>query len=75
MGLSQDELQRLRSAHQITAEDELLTPAEVAALFRVNVKSVSRWAKEGRLSCVRTLGGHRRFFRAEVMALLGVKRG
>ena len=43
------------------AQDELLTPAEVAAMFRVDPKTVTRWAQAGKLSAVRTLGGHRRF--------------
>jgi excisionase family DNA binding protein len=41
-------------------DDALLTPAEVAALFRVDPKTVTRWAKDGKLSSIRTLGGHRR---------------
>ncbi|MGH3796016.1 MAG: BldC family transcriptional regulator [Pseudonocardiaceae bacterium] len=49
----------------------LLTPAEVGALFRVNPRTVSRWAATGRIGSVRTLGGHRRFREAEVRALLG----
>ena len=44
----------------------LLTPAEVAARFRVDPKTVTRWAKDGRLPCIRTLGGHRRFWRSDV---------
>ena len=50
--------------------DELLTPAEVAALFRVNPKTVSRWAQTGKLSSIRTLGGHRRYRLAEVRQYL-----
>jgi excisionase family DNA binding protein len=49
----------------------LLTPAEVAALFRVDPKTVTRWAKQGRLASIRTLGGHRRYDEAQVRALLG----
>lgn len=52
---------------------ELLTPAEVAAMFRVHPKTVTRWAKAGKLNCIRTLGGnggHRRFYADEVRALL-----
>jgi excisionase family DNA binding protein len=55
----------------IAAEDNaLLTPAEVAALFRVNAKTVTRWARAGKITAVRTLGGHRRFRRDEVEAQL-----
>ena len=50
---------------------ELLTPAEVARLFAVDPKTVSRWAQLGKLTCIRTLGGHRRFKSDEVYALLG----
>jgi excisionase family DNA binding protein len=49
---------------------ELLTPSEVAALFKVAPKTVTRWADEGLLSTVKTLGGHSRFFREQVEALL-----
>jgi len=50
--------------------EQLLTPGEVAAMFRVEPKTVSRWAKVGKLSSIRTLGGHRRFREAEVRQLL-----
>jgi excisionase family DNA binding protein len=52
--------------------ETLLTPAEVAALFRVDPKTVTRWARSGKLSAIRTLGGHRRFLESEVLALMGV---
>jgi len=48
----------------------LLTPTEVATIFRVDPKTVTRWAKAGRISCVRTLGGHRRYREREVRDLL-----
>jgi excisionase family DNA binding protein len=51
--------------------EALLTPAEVAALFRVDPKTVTRWAKAGKLSSIRTLGGHRRYRETEVRTLLG----
>ncbi len=48
----------------------LLTPGEVAALFRVDPKTVTRWAAAGRIGSIRTPGGHRRFRESEVRALL-----
>lgn len=42
----------------------------MAALFGVDPKTVTRWAKVGKLSCIRTLGGHRRYRAVEVHALL-----
>ncbi|HCT77526.1 MAG TPA: DNA-binding protein [Micromonosporaceae bacterium] len=50
--------------------DRLLTPGEVAALFRVDPKTVTRWAAAGRIGSIRTPGGHRRFRESEVKALL-----
>lgn len=52
-------------------QEVLLTPAEVAKLFRVDPKTVTRWAKAGKLTAVRTLGGHRRYRKSEVHSLLG----
>jgi excisionase family DNA binding protein len=52
------------------AENELLTPGEVAIMFRVNPKTVTRWARSGKISAVRTLGGHRRFKASEIRRFL-----
>lgn len=57
------------------ATEPLLTPAEVAALFRVDPKTVTRWAQQGKISSVRTLGGHRRYRESEVQGLLRVPEG
>lgn len=47
-----------------------MTPGEVAVLFKVDPKTVTRWAAVGRVRSIRTPGGHRRFYRAEIMALV-----
>jgi excisionase family DNA binding protein len=49
---------------------DLMTPAEVAAVFRVDPKTVTRWAASGRIASIRTPGGHRRYKREVVEALL-----
>jgi len=60
----------------MTSEQEvLLTPAEVASLFRVDPKTVTRWAKAGKLTSIKTLGGHRRYKDSEVKALLNSVSG
>ena len=63
-----------RDARPVTearpARDRLLTPGEVATLFRVDPKTVTRWAAAGRIGSIRTPGGHRRFRESEVRALL-----
>lgn len=51
-------------------QDQLLTPGEVASLFRVDPKTVTRWATAGRIGSIRTPGGHRRFRESEVRTLL-----
>jgi excisionase family DNA binding protein len=55
--------------------DALLTPGEVAELFRVDPKTVTRWAQAGKLTSIRTLGGHRRFLAVEVHELMDDTRG
>jgi excisionase family DNA binding protein len=54
----------------MTGGDRLLTPGEVAGLFRVDPKTVTRWANAGRLTSIKTPGGHRRYRESEVRALL-----
>lgn len=50
--------------------DKLLTPGEVAVLFRVDPKTVTRWAKDGKIGAIRTPGGHRRYKESEIRAVL-----
>ena len=54
----------------VAGADRLLTPGEVALFFRVDPKTVARWAIARQLSSIRTPGGHRRFRESEVRALL-----
>jgi excisionase family DNA binding protein len=54
----------------VEARDRLLTPGEVASLFRVDPKTVTRWAAAGRINSIRTPGGHRRFRESEIRELL-----
>jgi excisionase family DNA binding protein len=64
--MSQNNLSHL----SVSGQENLLTPAEVAAQFRVDPKTVTRWAKAGKLTSIKTLGGHRRYKESEVNALL-----
>lgn len=55
---------------------DLLGTSEVAALLGVSPNTVTRWARERRLPCLRTLGGHHRFDRAVIEAMLAdLRRG
>lgn len=54
---------------------DLLTPGEVAALFRVVPKTLARWARDEQIQCIRTPGGHRRYRAADVRKLLAFKKG
>ena len=51
-------------------QEQLLTPSELASMFRVNPKTVTRWARAGKLNAIRTLGGHRRFKLSEIQRCL-----
>ncbi len=56
---------------RVKEEDELLTSGEVASLFRVDPKTVARWAKAGKIASITTPGGRKRFRESEVRRLLG----
>ena len=61
---------RMESMVPQPTEPRYLRTAQVAELLHVSPKTVSRWAQEGMLPCLRTLGGHRRYPDAEIRALL-----
>lgn len=54
----------------LDAAEDLLTPGEVAHLLRVDPETVLRWKKDGKLSSVRTPGGHRRYPKGRISELL-----
>ena len=49
---------------------EYLTRAQVAAMLGVSPNTVARWARNGRIPCQMTLGGHRRFDRNHILELM-----
>lgn len=56
------------------SEPKHLTASQAAALLQVSPKTVSRWAKEGKLPFMKTLGGHRRYPEAEIRELVNQLR-
>ena len=56
--------------HHDDAPERMLATRDVAALFSVDPSTVQDWANAGKLSVIRTLGGHRRYRESEVRALL-----
>ena len=58
-----------RAASAANGRRSYLRAAEAAALLHVSPKTISRWAREGKLGHVVTLGGHRRFSREDIEAL------
>ena len=57
-------------ADEAPEERPYLTPGQVAALLHVSPKTVNRWADMGLIPCITTLGGHRRFHRDSVDAVV-----
>lgn len=51
-------------------DDPLLTAKEVAAKMRVNPRTVTNWVRQGKLTAIRTFGGHYRFRKSEVDKLV-----
>jgi excisionase family DNA binding protein len=60
---------------QIRPDTRLLTPAEAAAILRVDPKTVTRWARDGKLPSIRTPGGHRRYSESHVREFLSSSKG
>lgn len=58
------------TADEENAQEILLSPGQVAAIFGVDPKTVTRWEKAGKIGSTRTMGNHRRYKRSEVYALL-----
>src|ERR671918_1334516 len=69
-GLGSEKGRAMAEQHKGSEAPSYLRPAEVADLLSVSPKTVSRWAKEGRLPFMRTLGGHRRYPEAEIRELV-----
>jgi excisionase family DNA binding protein len=59
----------MASRREQTSKSSYLLPSEVAEVRQVSPKTVTRWAKEGKLASRRTLGGHRRYARADIESL------
>jgi excisionase family DNA binding protein len=64
-----ERLMGMAQPHQHAQADVYIRTAQAAKILRVSPKTVSRWAKEGRLPHVVTLGGHRRFPAAAIRQL------
>ena len=63
---------KIKKDSQMSGKNRMMTPGEVASLFRVDPKTVTRWAVSGKIPSVQTPGGHRRFRREVVAELLDV---
>lgn len=50
---------------------EYFNSEEAARILGVNVSTIKRWTDEGKLSCIKTAGGHRKFLMEHLSAFLG----
>jgi excisionase family DNA binding protein len=60
----------MASRREQASKASYLLPSEVAEVLQVSPKTVTRWAKEGKLPSRRTLGGHHRYARADIESLV-----
>jgi excisionase family DNA binding protein len=51
-------------------KSQLLRTSDVAALFHVSERTISDWARRGRIPSVQTPGGHRRYPAAEIRRIM-----
>jgi excisionase family DNA binding protein len=54
----------------VPTQPRYILPSEAAEILLVSPKTISRWAAEGRLPFMRTLGGHRRYEEQAIRQLL-----
>lgn len=59
-----------RSGKDIDLLPDILTPAQVADMFCVDPKTVSRWCASGKIKAFRTPGNHRRFRKSDLIPFL-----
>jgi excisionase family DNA binding protein len=52
------------------SSERLMTPAEVAAVLHVDANTLARWSDAGKLTAIRTPGGHRRYLASEVVRII-----
>jgi len=52
----------------VTPESDYVRPGDAARYLHVSPKTINRWANDGKIPCVLTLGGHRRFRREDIDA-------
>ncbi len=51
-------------------DPEFLTAGQAAAMMGVSPRTIVKWSKEGKLPHQMTLGGHRRYMRHQIQAIL-----
>ena len=59
-----------RSLSGMAGPESLLSRSQVAQMFNVSPSTITRWADEGKLVCIRTLGGHRRYQKESITQLV-----
>jgi excisionase family DNA binding protein len=51
-------------------KDDFVQAGVVAQMLHVSPKTIARWATEGQIPSVRTLGGHRRFHKPTIQTII-----
>lgn len=52
--------------------ERLYTMKEASKLLGVHIRTIQKWDKEGKIRCVRTIGGKRRVPESEIKRILGI---
>lgn len=63
-------IDRFTRERMAAGQEVLLTPGQVAEIFRVSPKAVAHWATRGWIPCIKLPSGHRRYYWSDVRKLL-----
>jgi excisionase family DNA binding protein len=58
--------------HVPVEQRDWMMPSEAAAVLNIAAKTLSTWARNGRVGCTKTIGGHRRFAKTEIHRVLAI---
>jgi excisionase family DNA binding protein len=60
-------------SHLPVSQRDWMFPREAAEVLQISPKTLSNWVRRGQLTCTKTIGGHRRYAKAEIHRAKAIK--